>query len=362
MNIVDMPSKKDQVRSYLLHELNSGKYPPGSRFLSENALFRELGICKNTVREAFSSLVSEGLLERVRGKGTFVLEPYRAPPEGENSAGVVHFICANPMQTGKDDPFIGLLLQGLHTALDPFRWRIYLELFDLNRGMFDCLKTIVANIQPGECAILAGFGFDREVTDLFRDAGIHFLTIGQAEDESVPCVDTDYVSGAFEATEHLIRLGHRRIVLADRRGPHVPSYEKRRKGYMKALCAHDIVPDARLMPEYRGFDQSAGVAVWNELAEYGADYTAILIYGDAVVHGFMKCALEAGREIPRTLSVITFCDYPLPLVNLEVSHVISRFQELGEAAGSMIRNPGLTAGAMQVIPCRLIAGSTVASI
>ena len=55
MNIVETPSKKDQVRNYLIQELNSGKYPPGSLFLSENVLFRELGICKNTVREALSS-------------------------------------------------------------------------------------------------------------------------------------------------------------------------------------------------------------------------------------------------------------------------------------------------------------------
>ena len=36
MNIVETPSKKDQVRNYLIQELNSGKYPPGSMFLSEN--------------------------------------------------------------------------------------------------------------------------------------------------------------------------------------------------------------------------------------------------------------------------------------------------------------------------------------
>ena len=54
MNIVETPSKKDQVRNYLIQELNSGKYPPGSLFLSENVLFRELGICKNTLREALS--------------------------------------------------------------------------------------------------------------------------------------------------------------------------------------------------------------------------------------------------------------------------------------------------------------------
>ena len=110
MNIVETPSKKDQVRNYLIQELNSGKYPPGSMFLSENMLFRELGICKNTVREALSSLVSEGLLERVRGKGTFVLEP-RPHIVESTSAGVVHFICANPWRTGESDPFISGLVQ-----------------------------------------------------------------------------------------------------------------------------------------------------------------------------------------------------------------------------------------------------------
>ena len=59
-------SKKDQVRNYLIRELQSGKYPKGAVFLSENTLIQRLGICKNTVREAYSSLVSDGLLERIR--------------------------------------------------------------------------------------------------------------------------------------------------------------------------------------------------------------------------------------------------------------------------------------------------------
>ena len=60
-------SKKDQVRNYLIQELQSGKYPKGSVFLSENTLIQRLGICKNTVREAYSSLVSDGLLDNIPG-------------------------------------------------------------------------------------------------------------------------------------------------------------------------------------------------------------------------------------------------------------------------------------------------------
>ena len=189
MNIVETPSKKDQVRNYLIQELNSGKYPPGSLFLSENVLFRELGICKNTVREALSSLVSDGLLERVRGKGTFVLEP-RPNLAESTSAGVVHFICANPYRIGEGDPFISGLVQGLHAALDPFRWRLCLDFADFTEHSYEDMKTIIGTILPGECAILAGFNYSAKLTDMLREANIRFVTVGQAEDESVPCVDT----------------------------------------------------------------------------------------------------------------------------------------------------------------------------
>lgn len=62
--------KHVQVREYvrdLVHDLE-----PGSPAPSERELVQRFGVARMTVRQALDALVSEGLLERVPGRGTFV--------------------------------------------------------------------------------------------------------------------------------------------------------------------------------------------------------------------------------------------------------------------------------------------------
>jgi GntR family transcriptional regulator len=62
--------KHVQVREYV-RELIAGA-EPGSPAPSERELVQHFGVARMTVRQALDALVSEGLLERVPGRGTFV--------------------------------------------------------------------------------------------------------------------------------------------------------------------------------------------------------------------------------------------------------------------------------------------------
>src|SRR4051794_26867298 len=62
--------KHVQVREYV-RELIQGAQP-GSPAPSERELVQHFGVARMTVRQALDALVSEGLLERVPGRGTFV--------------------------------------------------------------------------------------------------------------------------------------------------------------------------------------------------------------------------------------------------------------------------------------------------
>ena len=61
-----------QVREGLRDKIRRGAWREGQRIPSERELAESLGISRLTVRLALNDLVSEGLLQRQQGKGTFI--------------------------------------------------------------------------------------------------------------------------------------------------------------------------------------------------------------------------------------------------------------------------------------------------
>lgn len=59
---------RDQVREELLNWLGDGRLPPGQR-LEEERLSRALGVSRTPLREALTSLASDGLVEAVPRRG-----------------------------------------------------------------------------------------------------------------------------------------------------------------------------------------------------------------------------------------------------------------------------------------------------
>ncbi|OKI08184.1 GntR family transcriptional regulator [Streptomyces sp. CB02923] len=62
----------DQVITQLRAQITSGEWPVGSRIPTEPALVEQLGVARNTVREAVRALAHNGLLDIRQGSGTYV--------------------------------------------------------------------------------------------------------------------------------------------------------------------------------------------------------------------------------------------------------------------------------------------------
>ena len=65
-----------QIRENIREKIDSNEYPPNSMIPSEAELCEIYGVSRVTVRRAILDLVQEGLLNRGKGKGTFVSENY----------------------------------------------------------------------------------------------------------------------------------------------------------------------------------------------------------------------------------------------------------------------------------------------
>lgn len=63
----------DQVIAQLRAQITAGEWPVGSRIPTEPELVEQLGVARNTVREAVRALAHNGLLDIRQGSGTYVV-------------------------------------------------------------------------------------------------------------------------------------------------------------------------------------------------------------------------------------------------------------------------------------------------
>ncbi len=66
-----------QVKAFIQQHIASGLWRPGDPVPSEAVLMQQFGISRMTVNRALRELVSEGLVTRVQGLGSFVAELHR---------------------------------------------------------------------------------------------------------------------------------------------------------------------------------------------------------------------------------------------------------------------------------------------
>jgi GntR family transcriptional regulator len=77
-----------QLHVILRERVRSGRLVPGDLIPPESALMRDFGVSRITVRAALEQLVREGLIERQRGRGSFVRA---AAPDDDPRACLVSF-------------------------------------------------------------------------------------------------------------------------------------------------------------------------------------------------------------------------------------------------------------------------------
>jgi len=71
-----------QIEATLRARILEQRLTPGEKLPSEQALEREFGVSRITVRQALSVLHASGLIQKINGKGSFVTRPGDRPPPG----------------------------------------------------------------------------------------------------------------------------------------------------------------------------------------------------------------------------------------------------------------------------------------
>lgn len=121
-------------------------------------------------------------------------------------------------------------------------------------------------------------------------------------------VRTDDLGGARTATEHLLGLGHRRLIHIN--GAQSPGAAERRRGFRQTLERRGLT-----FEELRGgATEEAGLRVGQELVDRlkrtgpHRSPTAAVVFNDHCAVGVIAAVRAAGFQVPEDLSVVGFDD------------------------------------------------------
>jgi len=131
--------KYAQVREILRARMEDGEYLPGMAIPSESDLADEFGIHRLTVRNAIDSLVKEGLLKPIQGKGVYVLGK-KIKHNLESLAGFRQKIREQGLK-----PSVKNLIKTVRTA-----GLKYAKLLEIREFRRKTMKTIEVLIQEGD--------------------------------------------------------------------------------------------------------------------------------------------------------------------------------------------------------------------
>ncbi len=155
--------------------------------------------------------------------------------------------------------------------------------------------------------------------------------------ENTPWINVDNRLGAYEATLHLIRLGHRRI--AHIQGPlkYQVSHD-RYQGYCDALREVGLELDTDLVME-GDFEPPSGRICANAFIDLPAEKrpTAIFAGSDYMAYGAISASEQRGLRVPEDIAVVGFDDNPTSAhMEPALTTVRQPFYQMGKWATEML--------------------------
>ncbi len=149
-----------------------------------------------------------------------------------------------------------------------------------------------------------------------------------------PAVVAENRLGMYQATRHLIGLGHQRIAFVGGTED-ISDYHERLAGYLDAMAEASLrVPSGYIYPIPQG--RAAGRQALQAILAYDPKITAVICFSDLMAYGVLSMSREMGIRVGVDLAVVGFDDladssltYPaLTTVRVEASEFARSSLEL----------------------------------
>lgn len=352
----------ETIYTDLKRRINAGEFDNGKLLPTEKSLQEEFNVSRITVKQAYSKLSEEELITRIAGKGT---------------------VLSNKKDFNKKNKLIGLVLCDFDST---FGERL--------------IKSIEENAQKHGYSVIIKRSFDNHkeesrVLNELMEIGVQGIIIQNCHGDFtknlielsvrdfplvsvdryangllIPSVTSNNFSAGVNATEQLLKKGHKKILLASANPQSTSTLTERAEGFKQAhinygisLSASNFIIDLKSPISKKDTDIKADICqIKNHIDEN--NITAIIAAERFVAELCAKAVKENKKSFPNDCEMICFDYEDLFLSQSDYTHILQNEEEMGrvcvEQLTKKMNNENTTM--RSIIESKLVFGNSTKNI
>jgi LacI family transcriptional regulator len=279
-------------------------FKDGQKFFTEPELVSKFGASRGTVRRALEELTRDGLLDRQIAKGSFVRK---------GGAPVREIATLQVIVPDLTTPFFTALLHHISIACRKRNFRMQVNYTHKDDKCAEVIDAIKGSRKHKNVILL--HNLPQMTLEIYQDLsgkGYHVVNIGPAmQDYPGPSLAIDNEATIRIAVEHLMALGHRRIVYLINE-PEVSGNVIERSLAFQAVVRERGLSEARAVSCHTQFWEDSYAQAYpfmQAVFSQGRRPTAIIAHSDPGAWAAMRWLADSGYSVPSQVSVLGFGDH-----------------------------------------------------
>ncbi|WP_440053321.1 LacI family DNA-binding transcriptional regulator [Pseudoalteromonas sp. T1lg65] len=274
-----------------------------------NSVAEYAGVSKKTVSRVLNNEPNVSPATREKVLKVFEELNYKPNPIArglaQNRSFIIGCLYDNPSKS-----YITRVQSGALEACQKHHYNLLIHPCELRgEALIDNVEQLLTTSRLDGLVLTPPFSDSKELIAFLKQRNIPYARVASAMDDDSISVSSNDEQGAFELTEHLIKLGHRDIAFIKGHPDHSAT-ENRFAGYQRALKKHQIHYQPKLVAE-GNFSYHSGAISAKEILDISPRPTAVFASNDYMAAAVLKMATQNNIKVPDELSIAGFDNAPI---------------------------------------------------
>lgn len=336
----------EQLYNYVADAIHTGTLKPNDRVPSEKELAEQFNVSRITSKKALERLYQDGLIDRIRGKGSFVAEtpvPQESRKSTNRNEGHVASKLIGVIVPDYSDSYGLRLVQAIEEQSAKEGYHIVIR---RSYGMQDREEDAIRSLTQLDVSGLIIFPvhgdyYNQELLRLVLGGFPVVLVDRYLKGIPASTVYTDNHSASKRLTQHLLQKGHREIAFVSPPAENTSTIEERIQGFQEALREQgtSLNPDYVLTSLYSTLPTALDreriardKATLREFIESCPVVTAVV----ACEYNLALMTQQVVDELERACEVVCFDSPDSPLTPSQFTHIQQNEAKMGRTAVDLL--------------------------